>query len=858
MTGTAFGVWVREEGAGRFQAVAAMELQSIRMVDAGERQSAGSRFELEVLDRHMDFVRGLRVLGPGPTVELRYARLPGEPHRIRVAVLVRTRARTKGAAVSGARGAARTVLGLLTVHHPFHRFDPVGDEPHVRRLADPFRVRDLVEIARREESIPLDTAVPREDGSLGFVTAPREDGGCVPEVPRIAYVYPFAGSFDTMERLCTAMLLAGRPVLLSVCLQAKPLGSRAEAALEERIRLCEKFSQLCLSSQAEVDHLEPFLRQRAGVLLAACSRERLELCDASFRMAVRVAASVRVSDALVAIVGATLTEHAGHPAPALAEAAAEGLAGGYQAVRPGRGRPFRVAAEDLTWGRFGTAGDDPPRWQDLFPVGQVCAAFRLPLAVGTEFPGIETLLHRSRPAPSELPGGGVLLGVHHGQGGTRPVRCPTEDRRRHMYVVGQTGTGKSTLFLGMILQDMRAGRGLAVIDPHGELVDEVLASVPREREPDVIVLDPTDLERPVGINLLDAHTPLERDFCVNYLMDVFDQLYDLRATGGPIFEMYMRNALYLLLAQPPSFRAAVVDVPPVFQRRELRDALLATCTNRYVVDFWEKEATQVTGEAGLSNLAPYITSKLSRFIYNEVVRGIVGQRTSTVDFGRVMDEGRILLVDLRKGLLGDINSHFLGMMVVGKLFAAALGRTGTRRGRRLRDFFVYVDEFHNLATPTFVSILSEARKYRLALVLTNQYVAQLPPYVVQGILGNVGTLVSLRVGAQDAELLAQVFGQVVAPTDLQGLPNWRAYVRLLARGHVSAAFDMATVLPERTWSRARAARIRRRSSRLYGRPRRAVEDEIRAGWESAAGRADAQPPGGGVGLSFNAMDLRDD
>ena len=844
---TGLGVWVRGRGAGRVQAVAGVELRSIRLVGAGPHRDEG--FEARMLDRHLDFVRGLRELVRGVTLELRYLRPPGEPHRVRVAMLVRAEAAGERTARAQARRVASAALDLLAVHHPDHRFEPVTGEGPLRRLADPFRVRDLVEIVRREEMLALDTVRPRDEAAVGFVTRPAASGpGKEGELPRIYYAYPFAVSFDTMERLCRALLLAPGPVLLSVCIRPHALGPDELAGLEERIRMCETFRQLPPPAQPDPGLAEPLLKWRAEALLAQCSRELLALQDAAFRMAVRMAASGRVPDALVAVAGATLTEHAGHPFPVLQDAADRTLVGGYRAVRPpGEGARVR-ALDNLAWGGFeawvpGPQGGEAPPWRDLFPVGQVCAAFRLPLATGGEFPGIDTVLHTPRPAPTDLPDQGVLLGVHRAPDGVRPVRCPLEDRRRHMYVVGQTGTGKSTLFLGMILQDLRAGHGLGLIDPHGELVDEVLACVPPEREADVICLDPTDLERPVGINLLEAPTPLEKDFCINYLMDVFDLLYNLMETGGPIFEMYMRNALYLLLHQPPAFRPAVVDVPPVFQRLEFRKALLDTCTNPYVVDFWTKEAERTTGDIGLKNVAPYITSKLSRFIYNEVVRGIVGQRRSTIDFRRVMDEGKVLLVDLRKGLLGSINSHFLGMMVVGKLFAAALGRRPGRGGRGPRDFYLYVDEFHNLATPTFVSILSEARKYRLALVLTNQYVAQLPPYVVQGILGNVGTLVSLRVGSADADLLRHAFGDVVSAGDLQGLPNWHAYVRLLARGRVSAAFDMATVLPARRPLKARADRIRRRSGALYGCPRQQVEAQIRAGLEWPPGDGQRPRPG---------------
>jgi hypothetical protein len=822
-------------GEGRCQAITGIELSSVRLLNAEERQAHGD-FAVAMLDRHLDLVRGLRALPPGVSLELRYLRTADEPHRVRVCLFLRAAADRESKAAVAADRAGRFVFDLLTVNNPLQVFSPIARTAELETLLNPFPIEDIVEITRREEHIPVDPARGEDAASVGFVQEGPSPHHSESTSPLVYYVYPYCLSFETMERLCNTLLLGSAPALVSICLRLCSLEPDDLRGLEERVRMCEKFSQLSLSGGGDLDRLQPFLRRRAEALLKNCSRELLQLQDAAFEVAVRVASAGSVPDALLAVTGASLTEHAGHPRPAFPDALEDPLTGGYEATRAIAATQRETARHNLRTGGFEPwvptqARGAEARWRGMFPVSQVCAAFRLPLPLHSEFPGIETLLHRPKPAPSELPADGVLLGEHLALGRVRPVRCPTDDRRRHTYVVGQTGTGKSTLFLGMILQDMREGRGVGVIDPHGELIEQVLASIPKEREADVIYLDPTDVARPVGINMLDARTPIEKDFCVNYLIDVFDLLYVLKDTGGPMFEMYMRNALQLLLDQPEGFRPAVVDVPPLFQRRAFRKRLIDTCTNPYAVDFWTKEADEAGGDLRLQNVAPYITSKLTRFIYNEVMRGIVGQRETTIDFRQVIDKGKILLVDLRKGILGDINSHFLGMMVVGKIFGAALGRTGATPQGGHRDFFLYVDEFQNLATKTFVSILSEARKYRLSVVLTNQYIAQLPDYIVQGILGNVGTLVSLRVGTQDADVLTRAFGGVVSPGDLQGLPNWHAYVRLLAGGNVSAPFDMATILPEPEKRRVPVQRIKKASRKAYGRPRRTVEREIRGAWE---------------------------
>ncbi len=815
-----------------------IRLDAVRLLPREERESYGG-FSVSMLDRQMDFLRSLRGLPEGCAVEIRYLRDPDDRHRLRIGLLVRAEGESEAAADRTCTEAGQYVLDLLTVHHPFHTFCPIDDPQELRRFLTPFPFRDVVEILRREVRIALD-AVRHEVGSpLGFA-----DEACGPDPlgrvgpgdpPCIYYAFPFALSLENLERLCNALLLVPGPCLLSVVLRPYRLTPADEQGLERRIRLCEKFAQLNLDGRGDLEKLEPFLKGQATALYKNCSREFLQLRDAAFLAGIRLASPEPVPQSLVATVGASLTEHTGHPKPAFPDALEDSFTGGYAWHRPEGAAERRAALRSLErleaepWVP-GVAEPGERHWRSLFSVDQAAAAFRLPLPVSSEFPGVETQLYQPKTAPSELPEEGVFLGEHLASGRVRRVYCLEDDRRRHSYVVGQTGTGKSTLFLGMIQQDVEAGRGVGVIDPHGELIEEVLATIPKEREGDVVYLDPTDVARPIGINMLDAKTPLEKDFSINYLIDVFDLLYDLRSTGGPIFEMYMRNALQLLVDQPEGYRPTVVDVPPVFQDRKFRKQLLEKCDNPYVVNFWTKEAEQAGGDARLENVAPYITSKLTRFVYNEIMRGILGQRATTVDFRRVIDEGKILLVDLRKGLLGDMNSHFLGMMVVGKIFAAALGRTGAEDKSALRDFFLYVDEFHNLATKTFVSILSEARKYRLSLVLTNQYVAQLPDYIVHGILGNVGTLVSFRVGTQDAELLSKAFSGVVSPNDLLGLPNWHTYLRLLAHGNVTAPFDMRTVLPATQRRKGAEARVRRLSRKAHGVPRKKVEAEIRRSW----------------------------
>ncbi|MFP3871238.1 MAG: type IV secretory system conjugative DNA transfer family protein, partial [Syntrophobacteria bacterium] len=714
-------------------------------------------------------------------------------------------------------------------------------------LAAPFPFHHVAEILRRDDLINLDAVRKPTAKKMGFGSWTANRAGAAPRTEAVYYVFPFLGTLDNLDRLCRILLLQTCPCLVSIGLRPYRLTEVDEAELEERIRRCEKYSQLTLLGDGGPEQVETFLRSQAAALYRHCAREYLQLQDAAFLLKVQVCAPQPFGAELPDMLGASITEHAGQPHPAFQDAVESSLVGGYHVCLPGNAEEEATALANLTNMSFipwaeGTAPPGREHWRYLMDMGQAAAAFRLPLPITGEFPGVNTILYHPRSAPADLPEEGLLIGEHDFLSGCRQVYFPQRDRRRHVYAVGQTGTGKSTLFLRMLLQDIQAGRGVGLIDPHGELLEQVLAGIPRSRWAEVVYIDPQDYERPVGLNMLQYRTIFEKDFCVNYLIEIFDRLYDLRETGGPIFEMYMRNALQLLLDQPPPFQATILDVPRLFQDYSFRRKLLSRCTNRYVFNFWENEASCAERDLSLSNMAPYITSKLCRFVYNDLIRVIVGQPETTINFREVLDRGQILLVDLRKGILGETNSHFLGMILVGQVFTAALSRTEIGDKSVLQDFHLYVDEFHNLATPTFINILSEARKYRLAVTLTNQYIAQLPKFILDGILGNVGTLISFRVGPPDAELISQALGGAVTVKDLLGLSNWHTYVKLLSGGNVSAPFDMRTLLPPKYQEPEAAITIQQLSRMRYGRDREQVEAKILQAWQAEEFEADKNHP----------------
>ncbi|MDD5590283.1 MAG: DUF87 domain-containing protein, partial [Candidatus Portnoybacteria bacterium] len=370
-----------------------------------------------------------------------------------------------------------------------------------------------------------------------------------------------------------------------------------------------------------------------------------------------------------------------------------------------------------------------------FPTGQLAA------------PQFKFLKAKQAAAPANLPKQGLLLGKNVFRNEETEARLAPDDRRRHLYIIGQTGTGKSTFIANLAIQDVLEGRGIGVIDPHGDLVEKIISLIPPERADDLILIDPGDLERPVGLNMLeyDPHFPEQKTFIVNELINIFDKLYDLRTTGGPIFEQYTRNALLLLLDDPEE-GATLMEVPKILSDKQFRLRLLAKCKNPVVKDFWEKEAEKAGGEASLQNLVPYITSKFNVFIANDYMRPIIGQAKSTINYRQIMDEKKILLVNLSKGRLGDINSNLLGLLNVGKILMSAFSRVDIAEDQR-QDFYLYIDEFQNFATESIATILSEARKYRLSLTIAHQFIGQLNDKIKASVFGNVGSIVAFRVGA---------------------------------------------------------------------------------------------------------------
>ncbi len=465
-----------------------------------------------------------------------------------------------------------------------------------------------------------------------------------------------------------------------------------------------------------------------------------------------------------------------------------------------------------------------------------------------ETPNIKWLVSKKAPPPVNLPREGLLLGRNIYRGQETKVFMQRDDRRRHMYIIGRTGSGKTEIMKYMSVQDIKNGEGLCVIDPHGDFIEDILPHIPKERAEDVILFEPFDMDRPMGLNMLEVKSEEQKDFAVQEMIQIFYKLVTDPAMLGPMFEHNMRNAMLTLMADE-EHPGTITDIPRIFTDTEFQKYKLAKVKDPVVRLFWEKEMAK-TSDFHKSEMLGYLISKVGRFVENAMMRNIVGQSKSAFDFRDVMDKKKILLINLAKGKVGEINAKLLGLIIVSKIQMAALSRADVKEDQR-PDFYLYVDEFQNFITDAFSSILSEARKYRLNLIVAHQYLGQLEQQAgAQGaaskdlrdaVFGNAGTMVCFRIGAEDSEIMAKEFKPTFNEFDLVNVDRYNAYLKLMIQGTASKPFNMATYPLLRNGSEETAKAIRQLSRLKYGRPRAEVEEEILEASEVAENMSEALP-----------------
>jgi hypothetical protein len=389
----------------------------------------------------------------------------------------------------------------------------------------------------------------------------------------------------------------------------------------------------------------------------------------------------------------------------------------------------------------------------------------------------------------------------------REVYLENEDRFRHSYVLGGSGSGKSVLMGNMILGDLENGNGCCVIDPHGELVDDILLRMPSHRLKDVIIFAPSQVERPLGLNMLeyDRRKPTQRTLVIDTLFDIWDKLYDLKATGGPMFEQYMKNTIKLVMAHPESGNT-MLEINKVLIDEDYRNFKLAMCKEQEVIDFWEKQATAAEGDASLANMVPYITSKLAPFVSNDFLRPMIGQNKSSINFRQSMDNKKIVLVKLEKGLIGETSGFLLGMVIIGQILIAGMGRNdglrynedGTVTEILANDrvpFFVYIDEMQNFLFDAIPKALEEIRKYKVGFCLAHQFVKQVivkgDDRIKESLMSNTGSKFIYRCSPEDGELLIKFFEPTLSTPDIMNPERYTCNTTVLVNGQISKPFNLA-------------------------------------------------------------------
>jgi hypothetical protein len=469
---------------------------------------------------------------------------------------------------------------------------------------------------------------------------------------------------------------------------------------------------------------------------------------------------------------------------------------------------------------------------------ELASVWHLPLPT-SETPNIRWMSARTAPPPTNMPTSGLHLGFNVYRGKKTEVYMGDADRRRHTYIIGKTGSGKTEFIKNLAIQDIRNGKGVAVIDPHGDLADDLMGLIPKERLDDVIYFNPSDLERPMGLNMLEAPDESMRDFAVQEMISIFYMLFPPEMIG-PMFEHNMRNYMLTLMAdiQNPG---TIVEIPRMISDDAFQKAWVAKVKDPLVRSFWEDEMAK-TSDYHKSEMMGYLVSKVGRFVENEMMRNIIGQSKSAFNFRDIMDNGKILLVNLSKGKTGEVNASLLGLILVAKLQMAAFTRADIPEDQR-KDFYLYIDEFQNFVTPSIATILSEARKYRLNLVLAHQYMGQLvrdgKSEIRDAVLGNVGTMMVARVGPEDVETLGKVFEPTFSGQDLMNTDMFTWNVKMIIDNAQAKPFTMKAYPPAKG-SRKVAEALKEISRLQYGQDKNIVAEDIleRAGYNSRA----AVPP----------------
>ena len=784
---------------------------------------------------------------PSIVFALRYLLQPaptrGAGGRIEVALLGQATQPDAERASREARALWEECRALLGGALPDHSWQTADTEAELDALWRPFALETahVAEVRRRESVLALPELNARP--ALGQGAAASETASAV------TLVHPFAPHAVELSRLLRALLLHPHPLVWQTTIAPAQLTVGEIAALRAQMARCERPEQ---QRQANRDALfapaAQFPEALAHDMGRALGQQLACLQTAPLLLNVALFSPQPLPPSLAAACGAAISAATSH-APESSGATLQN--GGFSVAWPVSDEQHQTARRNAGQLEFAPWGRTPlppalQRLSHLADASEASGAFRLPWANSEGLPGLTVRTTRLRPVPPEVAalsrgetGASLPLGVNRYLGQQQEIFLTEADRRQHVYVVGQTGTGKTTLLKNLALADMEAGHGVAVVDPHGDLFEELLALVPAHRREDVIVFDPTDKTQPVGLNMLECHDEDERYFVVREMRAIMERLmndqYQSQAAHftGPTFYQHMQVNMLLAMSDLDD-PGTLLEFHQIFQQPDYWKRWLPLRWSDSRLRSWVDNVLPSTdylkrGSEVLS-MGEYLSSRFEDFLFDPRLRLIFGQKRSTIDLRCVMDEGKILLVNLAKGHLSEANARFLGMILMAKLQAAAMSRIDLPVAQR-RPFYLYVDEFQSLATQNFTLLLSEARKFGVGLTLANQFAAQIEDQrITRALFGNVGTLIAFRVGRADAELLAPLLQSHFDADDLTNLPNWQACLKTTVGGQTATPFSLQTLLPAALPDTAMSDDLRAVSAARYGRPRVEVEAEIERGY----------------------------
>lgn len=697
-------------------------------------------------------------------------------------------------------------------------FSPVSDEAALRRAIEPVVPRYLAEIARREE--PCSPVQWANGSPIGFGAATADMAEARTD-RSLWSMWTLGPAAPDLRRLASVLLAQEAPVCVRILLRPTCLTDGERDGIERLLM-----------------HVAPVLPDSGFLRASLTTIEALLYLRPVFEVRCLVASPDPLSRSLLSAIGNSISQPSRH-------ARTEGgqLEGGFSVVRGGTDVAQQVlldAYERMTLGEsipsLATGGME--RLRRLLGPWEAANVFRFPVT-DDDFPGISSMpTPELEPPIRDLPLSGHRIGqlVAYGR---RPVLLDSSERFRHLYISGQTGTGKSTLLMNLALQDIQAGWGVAVLDPHGDLVEALLHQIPDDRVDDVILVDPADQVAVVGVNLLEAETPVQEEYVVSELCNMFYELFDPSRQGivGPRFETMMRQAALLLLAHPEQ-PSSLLDISTLFIDDAVRQHLARDIRDPILAEFWLGEM-HMERSRDWQEVVSWFRSKFEIFRTSKLVRNVVGQAESTISFSDILRDRRILLVNLSKGLLGEYNSALIGHIVFARLWSAALERAALTREDR-PDFFIYIDEFQNMTSESLPDVLSEARKFRVGMTLANQFFSQVPESTRDAIMGNVSNRVTFRVGPKDAGMFATWLGRAVHPDDLIRMPNYVGVAALSNSGVPLDPVVLQTDAPPESRGTDRAEMVRERSRAKWGRPVDELDRAFFARWRHVAGSSSSK------------------